>query len=176
MDFIGKHMDYTSGIPKSIDPISACMNEGHLFSCNQVSAALAQNGTVLYEILTDGANCTRLISLDIWSTEVYQESELIEAPTLVTGSSVLTAYNIKRPSSELPKTVIKPNPTSISGGTQIGRFWTGGGSGVGQSKISGGSTYSLGWILKPETTYLLRIINKSANACYISTVLTFGEM
>lgn len=176
MEAIGTAMDGTTGVPKVIDPITCCLNNGHLYECDQSIVSLATNGLLLYEISTDGARYTRLISISVWSTEVYQTVELIEAPTLTTGSVVIPCINLNRVLTNVSKTVVKSNPTGISAGTLLSSFLIGGGSGVGQSKVSGSGMHPLGWILAPETTYLIRVTNKSANACVISTVLTFGEL
>jgi len=86
--------------------------------------------------------------------------EFVEAPTLTTGVTPLTAYNKYRRSVKKSGIVLKSNPTGISGGTVLDPMFFKGTNQAPGILI----TNDTEWILKPSTTYLLRLENNGAGA------------
>lgn len=87
--------------------------------------------------------------------------QLIEAPTLTTGSTVVVPVNRRRVGTPtLSLLTVKNNPTAVSAGTVLDQDYVGGGTGAGGSTVSGGmATNDNEWVLKPATTYALKVTN-----------------
>lgn len=172
---IGRTFDPTSGRPIVVDPFHAELNSGDMWSIYQVNPALATGGIMYYEIRVSPDYEADVEGFEIFCTDLYVEVALIEDPTLTTGATAITPRNLKRASSKVANTVYKSNPTGISGGTIIDLFYVGGGTGVGATK-SGGQLHSqLGWLLNPDTNYLLRLTNKASGNIILSTSLLISE-
>lgn len=174
-EVLGRQFDPTTGRPITVDPYHVELNSGDMYSVFQNNAALASNGIIYFELIVPATHEADLEGFEIFCTDLYTEVTVIEAPTLTTGVTALTPMNLKRKSANTAKVGYKSNPTSISGGTTLETFFTGGGTGTGQTKIGGTTHTQLGWLLKPSTTYLIRATNKSANAIIISIALLVSE-
>lgn len=86
--------------------------------------------------------------------------QLIEAPTTTPGTPV-TSHNRRRVGTPPASTVtLRLNPTGVSGGTVIDQDYVGGGSGAGNSSVSGGlATNDNEWVLAQGTLYVIKVTN-----------------
>ena len=79
-----------------------------------------------------------------------------------TGGSALTVADHNRKLTASSSAVFADGPTVSATGAQIGQAFLGGSTGVGQTRNGAQLGESNEWILKPSTTYLLRITNGSS--------------
>ncbi len=132
---------------------------GRLFSAVVLNAALGAAAALYIEMIIPEE-----VEIHLKGVNLYLGAEgtfeLIEAPTLTTGVTALTAYNRKRSSTRDSLISLKSNPTGISGGTVIDSMVFDGGF------LSSGTPRSadVEWILKEDTLYLLRLTNDNAGA------------
>lgn len=98
--------------------------------------------------------------------EVYENSSY-------TGGAAITPQNHERES--LHESYISPvnNPTIVTEGDLMVSVFAGGGTGVGQSAAGTTEEPSSEWVLKGETSYLLKIINDSSSSNTIHTSTKF---
>ena len=129
------------------------------------SRALAQNGLVLVQIQT-GLNALHLKELRVWGDAAEARFEIIEAPTLTTGSSAVPMINMNRADGAPAPTGVTmfSDPTGISAGTSLMSRLFGGGAGVGQTAFAGTDKTDRERELAPSSRYLLRLTNLEANA------------
>ena len=90
----------------------------------------------------------------------------------VTGGTALTSINLNRPSTNTSNSAALLNPTVSSTGTLLGTYILIGGS---KKKATGGDVLSASLILKPLTTYLLRMTNVSGSAQAAQIDVTWYE-
>ena len=138
------------------------VNDGVLFQSHVFRGegdTVADNGTIEMGVSTNG-NPLHFVYIVACSGDV--EIELIEgASTIVASTLVSNCRNRANASTTTALTFVASTVTA--GGLQIEHFWQGGGSG---KKSSGGGSdpLSVGWILAPSTTYLVRATNRSGGA------------
>lgn len=161
-----------SGFVPTIDNDHARVHNDQMFAACQRDVALADDGVLLFEFIVPEGVELHLKSLTAWTTEEHWQYELIALPTLTTGATPLVAQPCKWPSARVNPIVIKSNPTSISGGTEMNCFFFGGGSGVGQSVTSGGAEQRVERELG-EGTYLVRLTNLTGGVAKISANVYF---
>lgn len=89
-----------------------------------------------------------------------------------TGGTALTEVNLNRTSTSTSNSAAILNPSVSSTGTLLGTYILIGGV---KKKASGGDISSASFILKPLTTYLLRMTNVSGQAQAAEMVLTWYE-
>ena len=81
----------------------------------------------------------------------------------VTGGTTYAAKNRNRNSNNTSQVSITINPTVNTEGNIIDKFYVGGGSGISDT-TSGAITGNVDeWVLKPDTTYLIKITNNGAS-------------
>ena len=105
-------------------------------------------------------------SADNACLEVYENSSY-------TGGAAITPQNHERESSH--EAYISPvnNPTIVTEGDFMVSVFAGGGTGVGQTSAGSTEEPSSEWILKGETSYLIKIINDSSDSNTIHTSTKF---
>lgn len=79
----------------------------------------------------------------------------------VSGGTSLTPVNVNRTSTNTSNSAVLLNPTVSSTGTLLGQYLLVGGT---KKKATGGDISSAAFVLKPLTTYLLRMTNVSGSA------------
>lgn len=161
---------------KVIDSDHWLVHHGALMRVCVNNVAVADDGVFLVEIKTPLHVTVHLKVIDLFVSGTYHTYELLEAPTLTTGATTLTAYNCNRNKGDTAQTVFKSNPTEISGGTLVMCKLIGGANGVASSVGANVHSNTYETNLKPNTTYLMRITNKSGDTAQISAQLTFYEV
>lgn len=132
---------------------------GSVFTAQVANDALGAGSSLYIEI-----NIPEGIEVHLKSTLFYtgddSQFELIEAPTLTSGVTLLTSYNRKRISPVGSHLILKSNPTSISGGTLLDNvFVKGAVQNPGLLVVSDWE-----WILKEDEVYLLRLTNEGVSS------------
>lgn len=96
--------------------------------------------------------------------------QLIEAPTITTGNSPLVPVNRRRVGTPAVSIVtVKNNPTAVSAGTVLDQDYIGGGTGAGGSTVSGGVAQNDNeWVLKPATTYVVKVTNSGSGSADVN--------
>lgn len=146
---------------------------GQMFTTSQQNASLASSGTLLFEIITPDSGYVHLKEMFLLS-EGKAQVELIEAPTITTGTTPLTALNRNRTSSNTADVVVKSNPTAISAGTELENFIIGA-EGTPSISLPGNFNMDSEWVLKQSTTYLFRVTNLEASAKAVTAILHWYE-
>jgi hypothetical protein len=140
---------------------------------------------VLNSIMSVGAGTTVYIQGKLGANKFFHKVErrhafesggpytidLIEAPTLTDGTTVVTASNMNRQSTKTHAAQFFSNPTGVSGGTIIDTLYIPA-SGSGSNTIGTG-TLGSERILKKSTDYLIRIANGGGASILYSTVLFY---
>lgn len=88
-----------------------------------------------------------------------------EAPT-ATGGTALTSYNHNRNNTTASPVTVTKNPTVTTIGTTILEAHIVGATNP-ASKIGGGSSHKIEWLLKPSTKYLLNVVAATATTAVI---------
>jgi len=132
---------------------------GKYFTAQVANAALGAAASLLIEMIVP-ANVEAHLKRFSYYNGDDGEFEFIEAPTITTGASVLTAYNRNRESIKASGIVLKSNPTGISGGTLLENMFFKGTNQTPSILID----RDVEWVLKQGTTYLLRLTNDGAAA------------
>lgn len=156
-----------------IDVAHSYTHRAATFSHYQRNAALAAAGTILAEIIVPATHEMHLKAIQGWIGGGRARIEVIEAPTLTTGATagqVRCRNRIGTPPAG--NVTIKTNPTTISAGTVLDDYEFGGGSGT----ASGDCVEDqIEWILKPGTTYLVRMTNDGTSTEFASLKLFWYE-
>ena len=104
-------------------------------------------------------------------------TEIIEGPA-VSGGTAATAYNRNRGSTNTAQMTIKTAPSSVTGGTTIDIDLLGGGSSPGPKAIAIGTEVAgvTEWLLKENTTYVIKITNNGSSAATCVVKLIWYEV
>jgi len=161
-------VDTNAGAVVTIDQNHHEVHMGSAFNLNQTNAALANNGTLLFELITGAAVNVHLKAIRAFCSGTRAQLEIIEAPTITDGNTALTPLNMRRTGTPPTSGVTAwSNPTGISAGTTITSF-----------NFSGNANFledSLEYILKAGTKYLVRFTNLSGSAAVCSCQLFWYE-
>ena len=164
--------DATTGAALIMDTVHHEVHEGEMFHAAYTNSSVA-NGANLDLQLTTGAKEAHTT----W--EVFAGGQvtvsLYEAPT-TSGGTAVTAYNLKRSSTNTPTGAVAHTPTVTATGTVTlvnGRILPGGNSP--QTRVGGGIRSGAEWILKPATKYLMRVNNSSGSTIAVNCVLEWYE-
>lgn len=165
--------DGTTGALLTIETVHHEVHEGEMFHAAYTNGSVANNGTVDV-LLTTGAKEAHTV----W--EVFAGGQvtvsLYEAPTTSAAGTAVTAYNMKRSSTNTPTAAVTHTPTVSATGTVTlvnGRILPGGTSPT--TRVGGGIRANAEWIMKASTKYLMRITNKSGGTIAINAVLEWYE-
>lgn len=103
--------------------------------------------------------------------------QLIEAPTITTGSTGVTPINRRRLGTPAVSVLtVKNNPTSISAGTIVDQDYIGGGSSAGGNTVSGGiASNDNEYVLKQATTYVVKVTNGGTGSSDVNIKLFWYE-
>jgi len=168
-------VELVTGAFKGITSDHANIHNQEGYGISVINESLANNGTILVEFTTPDERYVHLKQYIPYTNQSSGKFEIIEAPTLTTGSTALTAYNRSRVGT--PPTcgcVLKSDPTGISGGTLLETILIGQG-GVGSGARGGQTTIDIEYVLKQETTYLFRLTNDSGSTAKASMWLFWYE-
>lgn len=160
---------------RTISTDHSSIHSGEGFNASIYGEAVADDGFVQMEFRTSSsANSYVHMKLMSAMSEGLSLFTAVEAPTLTTGATAVTPQNLRR--VDTPPTsvsVLKSNPTSISGGTIIRAYYIGaGGTGTG---AGGMNDKDIELVLKPDTVYLFRVQNIAGAAKALSLWLFWYE-
>lgn len=171
----GLEIDHTTGALIVMESVHHEVHEGEMFHASYTASSLA-NGNNLDMLLVVGAS-------EVHATwEVFAGGQvtvtLYEAPTIQAAGdgTAVTAYNMKRASTNAPTATVFHTPTVTATGTTTlvnGRILPGGTSPT--TRVGGGIRSGAEWILKPSTKYLMRANNSSGGAIAINVALEWYE-
>lgn len=156
---------FTTGVPV-INTDHEAIHLGFGYSASVYAEAIADDGLRLLELVTPAASSgyVHLKAYKPWSEGGVAKFEIVEAPTLTTGSTALVPLNRKRTGTPgTSAVVLKTDPTSISAGTVIEGPTAFGGGGAGAG-VGGNFSNDQEIVLKPSTTYLFRLTNLAGAA------------
>lgn len=137
----------------------------------EVSYSFSQTGneTDYFQIKT-GAKTPMIIALNVSTSTEPLKLTLLEAPTMTNGTTAVTAYNMRRPSTNTATTTFFSDPTFTSGGTPV-NFHV-----VTAGKGGGAITSEVGiWVFKASTNYLLKVEQLSNQATTVTINIVFAE-
>jgi hypothetical protein len=156
----------------TVSPLGANLMEGNSFTLGYAypfSAGLADSAN--FDIaIAFGAGVEPKLSIEglcVGNAIGY----LYEGAT-ATGGTALTSVNLNRTSTSTSNSAAILNPSVSSTGTLLGTYILIGGV---KKKATGGDISSASFILKPLTTYLLRMTNVSGQAQAAEMILTWYE-
>lgn len=155
----------TGGLPV-INTDHEAIHLGWGYSASHYAEAVADDAAILLEFTTPAASASyvHLKAYRPWCEGGLAKFEIIEAPTLTTGSTAITPRNRRRTGTAPTSGVtVKSDPTSISAGTTIEGPTAFGGGGAGGG-AGGNYVNDQELLLKPATTYLFRITNLAGAA------------
>lgn len=164
--------DETTGAALMIDVVHHEVHEGEMSHAAYTNASVANGANVDFQLTTGlkEAHTT-------W--EVFAGGQvtvsLYEAPT-TSGGTAVTAYNMKRESTNTPLSTVVHTPTVTATGSVAlvnGRILPGGTSP--QTRVGGGIRSGAEWILKPSTKYMMRVNNTSGSTIAVNVVLEWYE-
>jgi hypothetical protein len=99
------------------------------------------------------------------------EFKIYEGAT-VTGGTAFTAINRYRPSTNVSASAALIDPTVTSTGTILASQFISGGSG---GQATGAAAFSFQYVLKPLTTYLFRLTNRSGQSHMAHAMIEWYE-
>jgi len=133
----------------------------HNFSLAVPYAGVAGAANAVLEFKTPATGTIKLKAAG-HSTGASLKVELVEAPTLTTGSTAVVPVNIDRASSVNSAVVAKSNPTTISAGTVVDTAFS----------------YEVDpteYTLKVNTVYMIKVTNTEGTAKDITIIANYSE-
>ena len=131
---------------------------GNFFKAQVANAALGASALLFIEVIIPAGVEMHLKQVSFYNGD-DGHYELVEAPTLTTGAAALTAYNRLRESTKLTNLSLKSNPTGISSGVVLDEMYF---KGTNQAPVLISNDWE--WVLKSDTTYLIRLTNNGIGA------------
>lgn len=102
--------------------------------------------------------------------------QLYEAPTLTPGSVQVVQNRRRLGTPPTASSVVRINPTGVSGGTLLDQDYIGGGVGIGGILSSGGNASNDNeWVLAQNTLYLLKLTNNGSSSADVNMKLFWYE-
>ena len=140
------------------------VHEGDAYNISHLYSAVAKDAVVAVQLDTQGTHDIHLKRLEAYITGAKGLLELVEAPTVTDGTTPVAIINQNRAGTPRASNArAYSDPSGISGGTVLESRLFGGG-GVGQQAPAGNRPIEVEFILRRNTTYLLRLTNQSAGA------------
>lgn len=160
---------------KVITTDHANIHEGVAYSY-PVKFTIAAGASAYLEILPPAWAFVHFKPVAIESDGPKILAQLIEAPTTTPGTPVTPVNRRRLGTPPAAATVIRINPTGVSGGTVLDQDYIGGGTGKGGTQTSGGNASNENeWVLNPGTLYLLKITNSGPNPADVNVKVFWYE-
>lgn len=155
----------------------AAIHDGIAFSAVKKFASLAAGASAYLEFIVPAGAYVHFKPVSIQADGPKVTLQIIEAPTLTTGTTAITPVNRRRVGTPTASLVtIHSDPSGISAGTIVDQDYIGGGTGAGGSTVSGGmATNENEWPLKPATTYLCKVTNDGSAAVNVNVKVFWYE-
>lgn len=137
----------------------------------EMSYSFAQTGSETdYFQMKTNAKSPAILHFEVASSAEPLKVTLLEAPTMTTGTSAVTAYNMNRVKDTAATTQFFSDPTFTSGGTAINIHLVTAGKGGGAISAEAGA-----WKLKTATNYLVKVEQLTNQATTVSINIVFAE-
>jgi len=149
---------------------------GQTFNMSHIYSSVAAGASVYFQATTEGrlAHIVRLAASVQGGGPVV--GYLIESPSFTAGSAPPTVVaNMDRRSSKAPTMACYVNPTGVTGGTTIELTLIATGGGVLETGAGSVAIEALEWVLRPETSYVIRLHNQGTAASTINLSMVWYE-
>lgn len=159
---------------ETIDTVHKHVHSGDFYSSSVISEGILDDASL--ELLINVGHYEAHAAIVIKS-EGYSIANVYEGTTVSAEGTEQAVVNQKRSSTKTAKTQIFLSPTIIADGTEIasGVIFAGeGGKAIGGSNGQGPRS-GTEWILKQNTTYLIRLTNKSGQQRNMYSSIGFYE-
>jgi hypothetical protein len=160
-------LERVTGAVPVINSDHEAVHLGWGYAASVYAEAVADDGLIYIEFKTPvkESGTVHLKAYRTWTEGGLASFTITEAPVLTTGSTTLTPHNRLRTSvaPQKSRSILKSDPTSISGGTAIEGPFAFGGGGVGTG-AGGGISSDQELVLGHSTTYLLAVKNLAGAA------------
>lgn len=166
-------LDFVTGAVRTISSDHSAIHNGEGFNAWVYAEGVADDGYKQIEFVTPAVGYVHM-KLMTALAEGLASFEVVEAPTLSSGSTAFTPVNLRRVGTPPASTcTLKTDSTYTSGGTVIRAYLLGQGSGG--NSTGGTQDKDIELVLKPETTYLFRVRNLAGSAKALSLWLFWYE-
>ena len=169
----GKHADDTeTGGIHIIDSAHFKTHNGHKYFTSYKTAddaPLADNGELVFGLTT--GSCS--VHMHGSGATGGDTEALFYEGAAFTGGTTQTIYNKKRTSSNTASSKVVRDPSISSAGTLLENELIPGGTG--RRAVGGAGDQETGWILKANTKYLFKIVNRSGAAQPASIAIEWCE-
>lgn len=133
-------------------PYDLCL-QGRVFSLS-MNGSVSATSTSWAQVKTSSAKVS-VVHYDVVSLTENLRFSVFEAPTITDGTNAVTPVCVNRNVVGSPSTHFYSNPTGVSGGTLLLIHAMPSGA----NKVGGSSQHSETWVLKPNTSYGLKLEN-----------------
>ena len=160
-----QYIDYGSQFVITMTPEHHARELGEAFVFDVQFGAVNTNASVYIEYIIPASTTITQFAFkpSFITSDQLIKSEFYEAPTVTDGTTSANIKNQDRTSTVTPVTHIYTDPTAISGGTLIRTRY--GGTGTNAKPVGFGSdSTDLGWSLKKNTKYVLKLTNIGGQA------------
>lgn len=134
------------------EPYDLCL-QGRVFALS-FNSSISASSTSWAQIKT-GAKKVAIVHYDLVAISENMKFSVYETPTITDGLNAVTPVNVNRNYADTAVTLFYSNPTGVSGGTLL-LVQT---MASGANKVGGTSADSETWVLKPNTSYGLKLEN-----------------
>ena len=142
-----------------VDEAHARVHQGAMWHCSSLVTALS-DGASLDMVITAPTNDNPHMMME---AACGGDAELLfYEGVLFSGGTTETVYNHKRTASDVWAGIVLTSPTITSTGTQLSvKFMPGGSHGQAQGSAQ---SFDQEWIIRNDSSYLLRLTNRSGSA------------
>jgi len=155
----------------------ALEHKGLLFSVTYKFAAIP-SGATAYLMFTTPPNAQVHFKQSLITTDAEKISVSITEGATASGGDTLTVFNRNRNSTNAALSIVKANVTGVTGGTIIDIDYLGGGASAGPKAVAIGTEVAgvTEWILKPNTNYVISLVNDGASEASAIVKLLWYEI
>ena len=167
------YMDEITKVPIGISYVHHEIHEGKTFQASYKSpegSDVADNGNITFIIAT-GARYCHIVFMGAAGGDT--ESLLYEAVTTSDDGVSLGVHNMNRNGIMTPSTAVSVTPTISDNGTLLHNSLISGGTGPHSG--GGQARTETEWVLKPDTKYAARMINRSGGTTPMSFIAQWYE-
>jgi hypothetical protein len=159
-----------SGSLVADDPHSR-IHQGVMYTVSYRIASLANDGTLGVAITTPADDFPHVVAIPAIGGTAY--FDFYEGSTISDGTALDVNNNNRNSANTFGGTVVHtPTVTAVGTPLLLG-YYIAGGSGGTASGSTDAASFDAEWCLKPSTTYLFRLTNKSGQSRGASLVLMF---
>lgn len=134
------------------EPYDLCL-QGRVYNVS-LNASITAGATSWAQVKTNAKKVT-VVHYDLVALSENMRFSVYETPTITNGTTAVTPICVNRNVTEAATTQFFTDPTGVSGGTLILIH----GMPTGANKIGGSAEHAETWVLKPSTSYALKLEN-----------------